>query len=64
MTIVVFVVRKDILSKCWLMISACSIRRFHEKIQGALLKIDVSDLIPNLKEVNAALACYLQEGVA
>jgi len=35
----------------------------HEAIQGALLNIDVSNLIPNLKEVNAALACYLQESL-
>lgn len=35
----------------------------HETIQGALLTIDVSNLIPTLKEVNAALACYLQESL-
>jgi DNA-binding response OmpR family regulator len=35
----------------------------HDTIQGALLKIDVSNLIPNLKQVNATLACYLQESL-
>jgi hypothetical protein len=35
----------------------------HEAIQGALLTIDVSSLIPDLKQVNAALACYLQESL-
>ena len=35
----------------------------HETIQGGLPKIDVSKLIPNLKEVSAALAWYLQESL-
>lgn len=32
----------------------------YETIQGALLEIDLSSLIPNLKQVNGALAHYLQ----
>lgn len=32
----------------------------HEMLQGALLKMNVSNLIPNLAAVNAALTCYLQ----
>ena len=35
----------------------------HETIQSALLRIDVSTLLPNLKVVNAALAGYLQESL-
>ena len=35
----------------------------HETIQAALVKIDMSNLVPSLEKVNAALASYLQESL-
>src|SRR5581483_5912590 len=35
-----------------------------ETVQGALLRIDLSNLIPDLKQINAALASYLQESIS
>jgi hypothetical protein len=35
----------------------------HETIQAALVKIEMSNLVPSLEKVNAALASYLQESL-